>query len=184
MRGSFTERHVLPMVTPPAILTGGGRVDFHQSSASLYRFARQLREKRRPGGVCNAFRQTMLVDHPVHTEVFHTDDPEEVDYLAAFLMGEVLTFPGDPLMNTGNYLAVFAPFWRPFGKLAVLALDCGKSFFFLTEKAGIFNCLPIGERQRFSAQRHYPPHGCSLANAQVQSHKRKRHTISQCCSGG
>jgi hypothetical protein len=73
MIDSLTQRHLLPMVTPAALLRRIGQVDFHQLSASFFRFARQLREKGRPSGICNAFGKTMVVNHAVDVQVLDTD---------------------------------------------------------------------------------------------------------------
>lgn len=39
---TLTQRHLLSVVTPAAILTGVGRVDFDEHSASFFRLAREL----------------------------------------------------------------------------------------------------------------------------------------------
>ena len=76
MIGSFTERHLLPMVAPAAILRRVGRVDFDQRSASFFRFAREMIKELRPGRVTDAFGKTMIVNHPIDMQIFNTDDPE------------------------------------------------------------------------------------------------------------
>ncbi len=58
MIGPFTQGHLLPMVTPAAILRCIGRINFDELSASFFRFAGQFTEKFRPGGICNALCQT------------------------------------------------------------------------------------------------------------------------------
>src|SRR5262245_31541178 len=125
---SLRERHLLPVSTLTAGLTGVGRVDFHQSSASFFRFARQLREKRRPGGVCNTFGKTMMMHHAVYVEVFNTDHTKLVDDFSTVLMGEVLSTPHNTLMDPRHHLAMFPPLRGTFGKFGVLTLDFGKGF--------------------------------------------------------
>ena len=67
------------MSTPAAGLTRVGRLDFDERSASFFRFARELGKKCRPRGICNAFGKTMVVYHPIDSEVFHTDDPKAIE---------------------------------------------------------------------------------------------------------
>lgn len=146
MEYSFGERHLLPMPTLAACLARIGRVDSHVSPASFFRFAGELTEKRRPRGICNTLGETVIMDHPVHAEVFHADDPKGVDDFAAFLMGEVLSFPRNAFMDTCNYFTVLSSLWGAFGKPGMLALHLCQRFFFLAEKAWISNFLSIGKR--------------------------------------
>jgi len=88
-------------------------------------------------GVYNAFGETMVMGHAVDLQVFDTDDPVRVDDLVAFLVGEILPPPSNPLMHTGYSLTVFAAFWCPFGKPGMLALDFGKGLFFFPKEAGV-----------------------------------------------
>src|SRR6266566_818832 len=139
----FREGHLLPISTLAACLTRVGRVDFDKSSASFCRFAVQLCKECRPRGVCNAFRQTMVMGHTVRLQVLHADDPIRIDDLAACLMREVLPPPSGTLMHTCYSLAMLTPFGCAFGKLGVLALHFGKRLFFLAEKARIVDLCPI-----------------------------------------
>ena len=145
MIGPFRQRHGLPMVTPTAILRRVGRIDFESSSASFFRFAEQLVKKSRPGGICNALGKTMVVGHALHMQVFHGNDAVVIDDLAAFLVSEIIPPESDALMDTGNGFAMFATFWRPFGKLRMLALHFGKSLLFLAKKAWVGYFFTRGE---------------------------------------
>src|SRR6266567_1638234 len=141
----FRQRHVLAMPALAACLGCVGRVDFHQVPASFFRFARQLREKRRPRGICNALGQTMIVNHPLHMEVFDTDHPETVDDLPTVLMGEVLPSKLHPFMDTRYYLAMLPSFRGPLRQFGVLTLHFGKGFLFRAHEARIGYLLSIGE---------------------------------------
>lgn len=145
MIGTFRQRHNLPMVTPTAILRCVGRIDFESSWASFFRFAEQLVKKSRPGGICNALGKTMVVGHAVHMQVFHGNDTVVIDDLAAFLVREVIPPESDPLMDTGNGLAMFSTLRRPFGKFRMPALHFGKSFLFLAKKAWVGYFFTRGE---------------------------------------
>src|SRR2546425_1375323 len=137
--------HLLPMSTDAACLTRIGRIDFDQLSASFFRFARELTKERRPRGICNAFRQTMIVNHPVHVQVFHADHPETVYDLPGLLMGEVLPPELDAFMHTRDNLTVLPTLRGTLSKLRMLALDFSKGFLFLAEKAGIINFFFVAE---------------------------------------
>jgi hypothetical protein len=122
MIGSFTERHVLPIMTPAAILRCIGWTDFHQLAASFFRFALQLTEKSRPCRIMNAFGQTMGMRHAVHLEVFHANDAEAVNDVTTLLLGEVVPFELDTLMHTSHSFPVLLGFRRAFRQLAMFAL--------------------------------------------------------------
>src|SRR6266702_1331389 len=140
------ERHFLSMVTPAAILGCVGRVHFDSCSASFFRFDEQLLKKSRPCCICNALRQTMIVNHPVHVQVFDTDHTETIDDLSTFLVGEGIPSEGDTLVNTSNNLAVFASLRCAFRQLGVLTLYFRQSLFFFAEEAGVRDLFSIGER--------------------------------------
>src|SRR6266702_1260026 len=88
---SDIQGHLLPMSTYATCLTRIGRIDFDKRSASFFRFARELSKEGRPRGICNAFGQTVMMNHSVDLQVFHTDDTETIYDLAAFLVGEVVS---------------------------------------------------------------------------------------------
>ncbi len=146
MIGPFTQGHLLPMVTPAAILRCIGRINFDELSASFFRFAGQFPEKFRPGGICNALCQTMIVNQTVHMQVFYANRTETVDDLSTLLMGEIVTPERNPLMYPGYYLAMFPSLSCAFGKLTMFAVDFRQCLFFLAKKAGIGYLFSIAER--------------------------------------
>lgn len=139
------QRHLLAMPAPAACLTGVGRIDSNILSASFFRFAEQFAEKFRPTRVLHALCQTVVVNHPVHLQVFDGDHAVGVDDLPAFLVCEIITAEDNALVDASNGLAMLAPFGRPRGSLAVLALHLCQSFLFFSEKAGIGNLDTIRE---------------------------------------
>src|SRR5450755_170238 len=141
----FTQGHLLPMVAPAAILTGVGRVDFDERSASFFRFARELVKELRPRRVTDAFCQTMVVNHPVDLEVFDADRPEAVNDLPTLLMGEVLAPERDTLMHTGNGLAMLAPLGCAFRQFGMFTLHLCQCLFFCTEEARVLDLFPARE---------------------------------------
>src|SRR5260221_9343330 len=102
MISTFTERHLLPMMTPAAILTRIGWIHFDSHSSSFFRFGEQLVKKTRPRSVCNALSKTMVMHHPVDCQIFYTDDTVAINNVTAFLMGEVVTPEADALIDTCN----------------------------------------------------------------------------------
>lgn len=141
----FRERHLLPMSTPAACLTGVGRVDFDELPASFCRFAGELGKERRPGGVRNAFRKAMMVNHAARVQVFDGYHAVAIDDLPAFLMGEVLSPECNALMHARNSLTVLTTFRRAFRQFGVLALHFRQGLFVLAEKSGIVNLSSIRE---------------------------------------
>ena len=140
---TLRQRHLLPVVTPAAILTGIGRVHFQQSVTSFCRFACQLIEERRPCRVTDAFGKAMVMEHTVQGQVLHADRTIGIDHFPAFLMGEVRSFEGDTFMYPRYDFAVLAPLRCPFVEFAMGALHLCQCLLFLPEKARIGYLLPI-----------------------------------------
>ncbi len=158
---TLSEGHLLPMSTPATRLRRIGGVHSYHLSASLFRFAREVIEECRPRDITDRFRQAMVMNHPIHVQIFDADDPELIDKTAAVLMGEVLAPPRDTLMNTRDSLAVLASFWGAFGKPGVFPLDFGKSLFFGAEEARIGDLVSIGEHGK-GFQSHVNPDALSV----------------------
>ncbi|HYU74721.1 MAG TPA: hypothetical protein VEL31_18785, partial [Ktedonobacteraceae bacterium] len=137
MIDSFTEWHLLPMVTPAAILRCVGRIHFDSRSSSFFRFGEQFIKKSRPSRVLNAFSEAMVMNHPVDMQIFHADHAETVYNLATMLMGKVIAPELDTLMHTCHGFTVLASLRRTFCQFGMLALHFGKGLFFLAEKARI-----------------------------------------------
>ena len=161
----FRQGHLLPMSTLTAGLTRIGRIDFDSSSASFFRFAEQLLKKPSPRGVSNAFGKTVVVNHAVDLQVFHTDHAETINDLTACLMGEVVTSEGDPLMHTGHRFAMLASLSCALCQLTVLALYTGQSFLFFAKEARVSDLFPGGERSERLESHVYAHLGRSLRQA-------------------
>src|SRR5690348_10017364 len=80
-----------------------------------------------PRGVMDAFRETMVMRHPVDREVFDRDQIKAVNNTAAMLVGEVAPPPGDAFMHARHH------------RTSLRALRC--TLFFLAE-------TPLYLRQR------------------------------------
>ena len=76
---ALTERHLLPMSTDATCLTRTGRIDFDQGAPSFFRFGAQLGKECRPGGICNAFGKTGVMNHPGDCQIFNGNHAETVN---------------------------------------------------------------------------------------------------------
>src|SRR5947209_1992556 len=94
----------------------------------------------------------MIVGHPIDVQIFHTDHPETVYNLSAFLMGEVITSERYPLVNTRYCLTVLLALRCPFGKFGVCALHFGKCLLFLAKEARVGYLFTCGKpNKRFQS---------------------------------
>jgi hypothetical protein len=143
MIDTLTERHVLPMMAPAAILTGIGRVHSNMFPTSFFRFAGQFTEEFRPRGILNALSEAVVVRHAVDMQVLDAYDAKAIYHPLAFLMTKVITSKPDALMDAGNHLAVLTSFGRPFGKLGMFALHFSQGVLFLAKAAGVSNFVTI-----------------------------------------
>src|SRR6266699_1911549 len=140
------EWHRVAMPTRAACLARIGRINFDELASSFFRFGAQLGKEGRPGGVCNAFSKTMIVNHPVDSQIFYSNDAKVIDDFPAFLMGEVGPSPCDTFMDPCHGLAMFPAFFCTFRHCAMLALHVCQCLFLCAEKPGIGNLFPSRER--------------------------------------
>jgi hypothetical protein len=145
MIDSDRQRHGLPMLAPATILRRVCRVDFEKRSASFFHFAGQVLKKLRPRRIRNTFCQTMIVNHLLDAQIFHTDSSEGVDDPSTVLVGEIVTPPFGSFMNTSDHLAMPPPLLSAFLHLRMLALNFCQGLFFATEEARVGNFLPCRE---------------------------------------
>ena len=144
MIGSFTQGHLVPMMTPAAILRRIGRIDFDKRSASLFRFARQFVKKVRPCRVTHAFGKAVIMEHPIDTQVLNTDEPVGINERTAFLMREVIPTERYSLMDTRYGFAVLLPLRCSLCQFGVCALYFCQCLFFLAKELGIVDFRAIG----------------------------------------
>ena len=156
MIDTLTQGHLLPVVAPAAILTGIGGVDFHKRAPSFCRFGCKLVEKPCPCRIRDAFSKTMMVSHPVDMQVFHADHPKTIDYLAALLVGEVVTSEGNTLVHTGHSLAVLPSLRGAFREFGMFALHLCQRLLLFAEKPGILDCFSSGESRKGFQSNVYP----------------------------
>ena len=145
---SFFKWHWLPMSTGATGLTRVGRVDSDELVTSLCRFVTQLIKERRPRRVLNAFRQTMIVYHPVDVEVFHCDETELVNDPTGMLVSEVLAFPFGTLMHPSNDFPFMVSLTGALLSFGEVTLGFGQSLLFVAKKSRFFNFLAIGKSRK------------------------------------
>ena len=91
MIDTLPQGHLLAVSTLRTGLTGLGRVNLDEVSASFCRFARHSLKELRPRRVADAFCQIMDVNHAVYLQVLHTDYTEAVHHGTGLLMVKVVT---------------------------------------------------------------------------------------------
>jgi hypothetical protein len=133
------QRHRLAVSTPAACLTRIGRIDSDELASSFFRFGTKSGKEGRPGDICNAFSKTMVVHHAIDGQILNGNDTKSIDNGTSMLMGEVVPFPGDTLMHTGDSFAVLSAVCCALCQCGVLALDLGQGLLFLTEKAWVLD---------------------------------------------
>jgi hypothetical protein len=160
---SLTQGERLPVTTPRTVLRRIGRVDFDGLPASFSRFAEQQFKEPRPRRVTDAFRQTAVVEHPVNGQVFNRNQPESIDDLAGFLMGEISPLESDPLMNARDTASPLCPLRRPFLGRAQFALGFGQLLFGKLKEARVLDPL-AGREVREAFQPDINPDDCGRSD--------------------
>jgi hypothetical protein len=143
----------LPVSTLRAVLTRIGRAHSHQRLPSICCFVSEVCGKLRPRGIDNTLGQTVVMHHPVHGQVFNSDDSKPLDQAAAFLVRKVVASIGDALMHAGNNRAALRSFNRAFGGRRQLPLGALQVFLIGPQKLGAWGLL--ASRKRVEARQSY-----------------------------
>lgn len=117
---TFRQGFLLSVSALRTVLACVGWIDRYVLPTSICCFVRQVCSELRPGSILDALSETVIVHHLVDGQVFHGNDIEAVDDLAALLMRKVPTAVTDALMDTGDNLAAL-------GTLRC-ALRCSREF--------------------------------------------------------
>src|SRR3712207_5832350 len=107
---------------PATALTCAAWVNLDIRPTSFFRFVARIARELPPRCIRNAFRQTVVLDHPSDAQVLKDYHAETVHQFSAFLMGKVLTPVCDPLVDTCDNLPTPRPLWRSLRLLAQAAL--------------------------------------------------------------
>jgi hypothetical protein len=117
-----TQRLLDHRSAPATALRCAAWVNLDIRSTSIFRFVARIGGELLPGGVSNAFRQEVIFQHPCDAQVLENDHAETIDQLPAFLMREVLTPVGYPLMDASNNHPTPRSFWSSLRLFAQAAL--------------------------------------------------------------
>lgn len=133
---------------PATALTGAAWVNLDIRPTSIFRFVARIGGELIPRCISNAFRQTVVLDHPCDAQILKDNQAKTVDQFSAFLVSKVLAPVRYSLMDAGNNLASPRSFWRSFRLFAQAALRSCEIFFATTKKAGVINRLTSRERSK------------------------------------
>lgn len=135
--------HLLPVSASVAGLRGVGRIHFHAHSPGAFSLDEKQRKEQRPGRVRDAFCETVVVNHAVHFQVFHSDKTKPVDDPPRLLVGEVKTAKRDAFMDAGNGLTPFFSLGRALHGFAESSL-CLRQFLFIgAEEPGVVDSFSV-----------------------------------------
>lgn len=137
------QRKLLSVSATVAVLRGIGRIHPYQPPTSICSFVGQILSELRPRRVVNAFTEAVVMHHPVDRQVFDADGATTIDYLARFLMGEVLAPIGDTFVNVGNRQATTGSLRRSLGCLREFPLYLSKGAFITAKEARIIDSAGI-----------------------------------------
>jgi len=137
------KRHLLAVSAAVTLLRGVGGVDLHDSSTGAFSLEEEKCEEQRPTGVGDGLGKAMVVNHPVHFQVFDGDEPEPVNDSPGGLIGEVVASERNPFVNPGNGLASLPPFRCPFLGLGELPLHLRQFLFIGAEESGIVDRFTV-----------------------------------------
>ena len=90
------------MSTIRAILAGVGWIDSNELTTGTCCLVHQCEEESRPCGIKNALGETMIVIHAIDMNILNRNKTKVIDNLSTVLMGEVVTFESNSLMNSCN----------------------------------------------------------------------------------
>lgn len=113
---------VLKSTISAGLAAGEEGRNLHYHSASPCGLVFQLPEEFTPGGIRNTFCQMVVPQHPLHIEVFHTNDLVLIHQCGGQLMKHVIAAIAHLLMATGNLDSLLFPVggtMLPSGQLAL-----------------------------------------------------------------
>ncbi len=149
----------LPVSTFVAILSCVGRVNFDQLPTGTFSLVRKHGEEPRPGRICNAFSQTMVMNHAIDAQIFNANNSIVIDNLTRFLMRKVISLESNSLMNAGNDFAPLGNFGSAFSRPTQFSLGFSQSFLLFPEKARTLNRWSSIRKSGESMQAHIDAHG-------------------------
>ena len=109
----YTKRLLDHERTSATALACAAWVDHYHTCSSFFRFARGVVHQLIPGGISDAFRQMMMLEHTRNRQIFEHDHAKLINQLSAELMGKIFPPICDSLVNTSNHFPALNTLWRP-----------------------------------------------------------------------
>lgn len=121
------------------------RVNQNDFTTSVFCFVRDVPHELTPGGIRDAFRQTVILKHTLSVQFLKSDDAVFIDHGTREFVSEILSAVSNPPVDVLYCPDVFSPLGRAFGSLRKFAL-CLRQFFLVAPKeARVRNLSAIGE---------------------------------------
>lgn len=100
---------VLKSTISAGLAAGEEGRNLHYHSTCPCGFVPQLPEEFTPGGIRNTFCQMVVSQHPLHVEVFHTNDLVLIHHCGRQLMKHVIAAVAHLLMAAGHFDSLLFP---------------------------------------------------------------------------
>jgi len=102
-------RRMLMTTTTANLTTGIVSRNFNKIPSSPQGLIRQLFDESRPSSVCNSFRKVPILQHILHSKVFHRNDLILVNQFPTKLVLECVALISDFLMDFRHFCLLFLP---------------------------------------------------------------------------
>ena len=145
---SLREIHFLSVPTITTVLGRIGRVDFNNSSTSIFSFVKKLIKEHAPCHIRDTFCQAMIMHHSVYAQVFNKYITKGINNFSGELVSKVGSSKSNSFINTGNNLLGLLSLYSSLITLGEFSLCLRKCFLSLPEKLGIsdfLSCRKIGK---------------------------------------
>src|SRR5215467_4545613 len=86
-------------------LTRVAWTDLYHTPPSFFRFVRCVLYQLTPCRVCDCFSETVILEHPSYIETFKCYDCKKIYQFSALLMGKILAFISNSLVNMRDYFS-------------------------------------------------------------------------------
>ena len=158
MKNSIRQLEFMSTSTSTACLRSIGGIYFNHLFPGPFCLESKKIKEHPPSRITNAFVNIVKITllHIVNRQIFNGYNIKFVYKFTGFLMGKILTLPGDSFMYAGNYFSSFCFGFRSFFLSRKLLLCFSKIVFFLSKKAGIFNLFAIRKSGK-TAKSHIKP---------------------------
>lgn len=144
----FTQRFLLPVAAPRAILTRIRWINQNDSSTSFFRFVDKNGFELSPSRVSDALGKAMVPDHIAGCNVLHRNNAVLVDQPMANLMDKVKSSILDPFVNPSNSFTSKPSFRCPLSFFTKPSLNLGEFLFISTKETRVLDLLALVRGQK------------------------------------